>query len=60
LVGGVIGGTIYDVFVRDTLRARGEPPERGIEAGGETVEDTRYKEGAASPDPNPNPRSSNT
>ncbi|HEY6761694.1 MAG TPA: MIP/aquaporin family protein [Baekduia sp.] len=60
LVGGVIGGTIYDVLIRDTLRSRGEPPEGGIEVGAETVEDTRYKEGVAPADPNPNPRGTTT
>jgi glycerol uptake facilitator len=60
LVGGLIGGTIYDVLIRDSLRARGVPPEGGIEVGAETVEDTRFKEGVASPDPNPNPRSTST
>jgi glycerol uptake facilitator protein len=60
LVGGVIGGTIYDVLIRDVLRARGEPPEGGIEVGAETVEDTRFKEGVAPSDPNPNPRSTST
>jgi glycerol uptake facilitator protein len=39
-VGGVIGAYVYDFFIRDVLRARGETPTPGAEPRGETVEDT--------------------
>jgi len=38
LLGGVIGAYIYDLFIRDTLMARGEVPAP-VEVRGETVED---------------------
>jgi glycerol uptake facilitator protein len=38
-LGGVIGAILYDVFIRDTLRARGEPEPPGVEARGRTVVD---------------------
>jgi glycerol uptake facilitator protein len=37
LVGGVIGAFFYDLFIRDTLRARGEPPSPEVEPRGRTV-----------------------
>ena len=38
-VGGVIGAFVYDLGIRDTLRARGEPPSPDVESRGRTVED---------------------
>ena len=38
-VGGVIGAFVYDLGIRDTLRARGEEPTPGVEERGRTVED---------------------
>ena len=38
-VGGVIGAFVYDLGIRDTLRARGEPPSPDVESSGRTVED---------------------
>lgn len=38
-VGGAIGAYIYDLVIRDTLLARGEVPEPGVEERGRTVED---------------------
>jgi glycerol uptake facilitator protein len=35
-VGGVIGAYIYDFFIQDVLKARGEQPEEDLEARGET------------------------
>jgi glycerol uptake facilitator protein len=37
-LGGVIGAFIYDLAIRDTLVARGEEPEPGVEERGRTVE----------------------
>jgi glycerol uptake facilitator protein len=39
LVGGVVGAVVYDLFIRDVLRARGVPPAPDVEARGETVEE---------------------
>ncbi len=39
LVGGVIGAYIYDFFIFDILKARGEQAEPGVEPKGETVEE---------------------
>jgi glycerol uptake facilitator protein len=39
LVGGVVGAVVYDLFIRDVLRARGAPPAPDVEARGETVEE---------------------
>jgi glycerol uptake facilitator protein len=39
LVGGVLGAIVYDLFVGDVLRARGEPPAPDVEGFGETVEE---------------------
>jgi hypothetical protein len=33
LVGGVLGAIVYDLFVGDVLRARGEPPAPDVEGG---------------------------
>jgi glycerol uptake facilitator protein len=35
-VGGVIGAYIYDFFIQDVLKARGEEPEEDLEPRGET------------------------
>jgi len=40
LVGGVVGAYLYDYVIRDTLIARGEMPEPGVEERGRTVEAT--------------------
>jgi glycerol uptake facilitator protein len=37
LLGGVIGALFYDFGIRDTLRARGEPPSPEAESRGRTV-----------------------
>jgi glycerol uptake facilitator protein len=34
-VGGVLGAYIYDFFIQDVLKARGEEPEEGLEPRGE-------------------------
>jgi glycerol uptake facilitator protein len=39
LIGGPLGGIIYDLVVRDTLYARGEVPAPGVEERGRTVEE---------------------
>jgi glycerol uptake facilitator protein len=39
IVGGIIGAFVYDYTIRDTLVARGEGPEAGVEEHGRTVED---------------------
>jgi glycerol uptake facilitator protein len=39
LLGGLVGGLVYDLGIRDTLRARGEPEAPGVEARGRTVEE---------------------
>jgi glycerol uptake facilitator protein len=39
LIGGVLGAFVYDLFVGDILRARGEPPAPDVEGFGETVEE---------------------
>jgi glycerol uptake facilitator len=38
-VGGVIGAFVYDIGIRDTLRARGETPAADVEQRGRTVEE---------------------
>jgi glycerol uptake facilitator protein len=38
-LGGVIGAFVYDLGIRDTLRARGEVPPPDVEARGRTVEE---------------------
>jgi glycerol uptake facilitator protein len=45
LVGGVIGAFVYDLFVGDILRARGEPPAPDVEGFGETVEERPEADG---------------
>lgn len=39
LIGGVIGAYVYDLFIFDVLKARGEQSEPGVEPKGETVEE---------------------
>jgi glycerol uptake facilitator protein len=38
-VGGVLGAIVYDLFIRDVLRDRGEPEAAGVEAEGRTVKE---------------------
>lgn len=38
-LGGALGGVMYDLFVRDTLLARGAKPPAGVEEHGRTVQD---------------------
>jgi glycerol uptake facilitator protein len=38
-VGGLIGAFVYDLGIRDTLLARGEEPDTGVEQRGRTVEE---------------------
>ena len=38
-VGGVLGAVVYDIFIRDVLRDRGEPEAAGVEAEGRTVKE---------------------
>jgi len=40
LVGGCIGALLYDLFIRDILQARGEPPDESVEPMGETAKAT--------------------
>jgi glycerol uptake facilitator protein len=39
LIGGVVGAIVYDFFIRDVLRSRGERPEPDVEPEGRTVEE---------------------
>ena len=39
LLGGVIGAFAYDLGIRKTLLARGEPPAPDVEPRGRTVEE---------------------
>jgi len=39
IVGGIIGGLVYDFFIQQGLMARGEPPATDIEVKGEAVEE---------------------
>ena len=39
VLGGLVGAFVYDLCIRDTLVARGEPPEAGAEARGRTVQE---------------------
>jgi glycerol uptake facilitator protein len=39
IVGGLIGAIVYDVFIHQGLRARGEPPTEDVETRGEVVEE---------------------
>jgi glycerol uptake facilitator protein len=50
LVGAVIGAFVYDLFIRDVLRARGKPEDTDVVAEGETVEDSRFARGEQSAD----------
>jgi glycerol uptake facilitator protein len=38
-VGGILGAIVYDIFIRDVLRDRGEPEAAGVEAEGRTVKE---------------------
>jgi glycerol uptake facilitator protein len=38
-IGGALGASLYDLFIHDTLLARGETPPPGVEERGRTVED---------------------
>jgi glycerol uptake facilitator protein len=38
-VGGVLGAVVYDIFIRDVLRDRGEPEAAGVEAEGRTIKE---------------------
>jgi glycerol uptake facilitator protein len=38
IVGGLVGAFVYDLGIRDTLRARGETPPPDVESHGRTVE----------------------
>jgi glycerol uptake facilitator protein len=38
-VGGVLGAIVYDIFIRDVLRDRGEPEAVGVEAEGRIVKE---------------------
>jgi len=38
-VGGVVGVLVYDLFIRDVLRARGAPEAVEVEAEGRTVKE---------------------
>jgi glycerol uptake facilitator protein len=40
LLGAAIGAYVYDFFIRDSLAARGEEPEPGVEGEVETVQST--------------------
>jgi len=40
IVGGLLGGAFYDLFVGNVLRSRGAPPTPGVEERGRTVEET--------------------
>jgi glycerol uptake facilitator protein len=44
LLGGCIGAVIYDLFIRDVLRARGEPPDEHVETGGRTAKEEPVEE----------------
>ena len=39
-VGGLMGAFVYDLGIRDTLRARGEAPQSDIERRGRTIEES--------------------
>ncbi len=39
LIGGVIGAYVYDFFIADVLKARGEQPDPDVEPEGQTVEE---------------------
>jgi glycerol uptake facilitator protein len=39
LVGGVVGAVVYDLFIHQVLRARGEPAASEVEAEGRTVKE---------------------
>jgi glycerol uptake facilitator protein len=60
LLGAAIGALIYDFFIRDVLAARGEEPDPSVDAGAETVEDSRFEKQQESTVPQTPPRSSAT
>jgi glycerol uptake facilitator protein len=39
LIGGVVGVLVYDFFIRDVLKARGEQPEPDVEPEGRTIKE---------------------
>ncbi len=39
LIGGVVGAVVYDFFIRDVLKARGEQPEQDVEPEGRTIKE---------------------
>jgi glycerol uptake facilitator protein len=39
LIGGVVGAIVYDFFIRDVLKARGEQPEQDVEPEGRTIKE---------------------
>ena len=39
ILGGLIGALVYDVFISDSLKSRGEPPTSDVEVKGEVVEE---------------------
>jgi glycerol uptake facilitator protein len=44
LVGGCIGALVYDLFIRDILRARGDVPDMGVEPEGRTAREVPAQE----------------
>jgi glycerol uptake facilitator protein len=39
LIGGLVGALVYDFFIRDVLKARGEQPEPDVEPEGRTIKE---------------------
>lgn len=39
LIGAVVGAIVYDFFIRDVLKARGEQPEQDVEPEGRTIKE---------------------
>jgi hypothetical protein len=37
VIGSVVGAIVYDFFIRDVLKARGEQPEQDVELEGRTI-----------------------
>jgi glycerol uptake facilitator protein len=44
LVGACIGALLYDLFIRDILQARGEPPDEHVETGGRVAKEEPVEE----------------
>jgi glycerol uptake facilitator protein len=44
IVGGIIGGIVYDVFIQEGLKARGEPPAGDVEVEGRAVKEKPVEE----------------